>query len=127
MTGFSIQSPAAPGTSTGYVQGWAPLPEADDPEDIAAAGYDLTLFDSSKNSVQVPVQAPKPQCNDGVDNDNDGLIDMADPGCAEPSDRSEGVDCSAPIGAYSRRTGQMERGCQRPESRSGCLIFPPLN
>lgn len=79
MTGFSIQSPAAPGTSTGYVQGWAPLPEADDPEDIAAAGYDLTLFDSSKNSVQVPAQAPKPQCNDGVDNDNDGLIDMADP------------------------------------------------
>jgi hypothetical protein len=28
-------------------------------------------------------------CNDGIDNDNDGLIDMDDPGCASPTDNDE--------------------------------------
>ncbi len=31
----------------------------------------------------------KPACNDGIDNDNDGLIDMKDPGCINPGDKSE--------------------------------------
>ena len=31
----------------------------------------------------------KPQCSDGIDNDNDGLIDMADPGCQNPQDNDE--------------------------------------
>lgn len=30
-----------------------------------------------------------PQCNDGVDDDNDNLIDMADPGCDSPDDNNE--------------------------------------
>jgi len=30
-----------------------------------------------------------PACNDGVDNDADGLIDLADPGCTSTMDRSE--------------------------------------
>jgi hypothetical protein len=29
------------------------------------------------------------QCNDGYDNDNDGLFDMQDPGCTNPTDNSE--------------------------------------
>jgi LPXTG-motif cell wall-anchored protein len=29
------------------------------------------------------------QCSDGVDNDDDGLVDSADPGCASPTDNSE--------------------------------------
>jgi hypothetical protein len=29
------------------------------------------------------------QCSDGVDNDGDGLVDSADPGCSSPSDNSE--------------------------------------
>ena len=35
-------------------------------------------------------------CNDGIDNDGDGYIDTADPGCANPADRSElnpNVEC----------------------------------
>lgn len=31
----------------------------------------------------------KPACNDRVDNDGDGLIDMDDPGCTHPGDRDE--------------------------------------
>ncbi len=32
---------------------------------------------------------PKSDCNDGIDNDGDGLIDEADPGCAFNMDRTE--------------------------------------
>ncbi len=31
----------------------------------------------------------QPQCSDGLDNDNDGAIDMNDPGCNDPNDTSE--------------------------------------
>jgi hypothetical protein len=32
---------------------------------------------------------PLPQCFDNADNDQDGLVDMADPGCSGPTDNSE--------------------------------------
>lgn len=32
---------------------------------------------------------PPPACSDGVDNDGDGQIDMADPGCTNPQDNDE--------------------------------------
>jgi large repetitive protein len=32
---------------------------------------------------------PNPQCSDGIDNDGDGLIDSADPGCSGPTDNDE--------------------------------------
>ena len=37
---------------------------------------------------------PAPQCSDGVDNDGDGLVDMADPDCSSPSDTTEGPEGS---------------------------------
>jgi len=36
------------------------------------------------------------QCNDGIDNDNDGLIDMADPGCSSPQDNDESNGTNVP-------------------------------
>ena len=33
---------------------------------------------------------PKAQCQDGADNDSDGLVDMTDPGCATAQDNLEG-------------------------------------
>jgi hypothetical protein len=33
-----------------------------------------------------------PQCSDGIDNDEDGLIDMSDLGCLNPNDNDE-TDC----------------------------------
>src|SRR5690606_16355056 len=34
-------------------------------------------------------------CNDGDDDDGDGLVDYPDdPGCTAPGDRSEGPDCA---------------------------------
>lgn len=64
-----------------------------------------------------PAETTKPQCSDGVDNDGDGVIDAADPGCHtdgdaknpasyDPSDNSE-------IDAPSRGAGDEAAG--RPE------------
>ncbi|MGH2697875.1 MAG: hypothetical protein ACRDJL_01575 [Actinomycetota bacterium] len=34
---------------------------------------------------------PKAMCSDGIDNDDNGLIDFpADPGCSSPEDNDEG-------------------------------------
>ncbi len=41
--------------------------------------------------------APIPQCADGIDNDGDLLIDMLDPGCANPDDPEE-LDAALPVG-----------------------------
>ncbi|MGH0029805.1 MAG: PEP-CTERM sorting domain-containing protein [Myxococcota bacterium] len=41
-----------------------------------------------------PSGVPLLACNDGVDNDADGAVDLADPGCASAIDRSELPDCS---------------------------------
>lgn len=37
-----------------------------------------------------PTPPPPKQCADGIDNDGDGLVDLADPGCPSSSDDSEG-------------------------------------
>jgi hypothetical protein len=37
------------------------------------------------------------ECNDGIDNDGDTLIDMADPGCVSPRDRSEDCGWGCPL------------------------------
>jgi conjugal transfer mating pair stabilization protein TraN len=42
-----------------------------------------------------PDPDPTPECDDGVDNDNDGLADLEDPGCEGPDDTSE-ADPPAP-------------------------------
>jgi MYXO-CTERM domain-containing protein len=42
------------------------------------------------SSLSAVVHAALPQCEDGIDNDGDGLIDYpADPGCTSPTDDSE--------------------------------------
>jgi hypothetical protein len=46
-------------------------------------------------SVPPPPPPPK-QCEDGVDNDGDGKVDLADPGCAAPTDDDESDDPPPP-------------------------------
>ena len=46
-----------------------------------------------------PSPPPPPvlsQCSDGIDNDGDGLVDLADPGCADASDDDESDDPNSP-------------------------------
>jgi len=48
--------------------------------DTAAAKLTTSGAESSAKAPVVPAET-KPQCSDGADNDGDGLIDAADPGC----------------------------------------------
>ena len=57
------------------VAGADPLGES---SPVEAAGIATTAIPALK----------APQCSDGIDNDGDGLIDMADPDCNSPSDNS---------------------------------------
>src|SRR5919109_4160863 len=43
-------------------------------------------------SNPLPPPPPNPQCADGSDNDGDGRIDLADPGCSSLTDDSEAPD-----------------------------------
>jgi hypothetical protein len=68
------------------------------------------------------------QCNDGVDNDGDGLVDRADPGCAESNGRSESGAFVAYCadGVDNDRDGLVDMedgGCSNPEwdTEANCL------
>ncbi len=62
--------------------------------------------------------APLPQCSDGVDNDNDGRVDMLDPGCSSPQDNNESDDpqCSDRIDndGDGRIDFPLDPGCASP-------------
>ena len=52
---------------------------------------DMGADESPAFIAQPPIIPPPPQCSDGADNDTDGAIDAADPGClAGPNDNNEG-------------------------------------
>ena len=53
--------------------------------DLNAVGSPLPHL----NAGDCPAPPPVPQCADGIDNDGDGLIDNADPGCSGSDDNDE--------------------------------------
>ena len=55
------------------------------------SGYDIGADEYGSGTVLPPTPPPtvKTQCSDGVDNDNDGLVDMVDPGCVNANDDDE--------------------------------------
>jgi hypothetical protein len=67
-----------------------PLTEPDDRTDKNGAPM-ITINDGQLTDIQPPlVVQPRPQCSDGVDNDGDGLVDLADPDChGDPNGTSE--------------------------------------
>jgi hypothetical protein len=56
--------------------------------DAAAADGDVVVLGDSRYCNTVLVYAPR--CNDGADEDGDGLVDLDDPGCLAAADFSEG-------------------------------------
>ena len=59
-----------------------------------AAGCGSPSKATDDATVVAPDAAPKPQCSDGIDNDNDGKIDYPDdPGCTSPLQDDETDDC----------------------------------
>jgi hypothetical protein len=50
-----------------------------------------------------PPEAPvTPACEDGLDNDGDGLLDMEDPGCTSPADTTEEPNPATPGGSKKK-------------------------
>ena len=76
-----------------------------------AKAIDLTALSlANYRSGGVPSGGPPTQCNDGVDNDGDNLVDSADPDCSGPSDDDETGPPPAPA----------PPGCNP-------LAYPPVN
>ena len=59
---------------------------------------------------QPPPPPPTPQCSDGADNDSDGAVDSADPGClAGPTDNNEGDETPRDLILCGQRTISLVR------------------
>jgi len=58
------------------------------------------INDVSGTNFYVPPYAQPKQCNDGIDNDGDQLIDMADPGCSSADDNDE-TDPIGPVEIFA--------------------------
>lgn len=88
----------------------------------------LLSFESRVGQADVDAIALPPVCGDGLDNDGDGYIDVADPGCRAAHDDSE-RDAAAPCddgldndadGLVDHRpeAGLGDPGCVHPAARS---------
>lgn len=53
-------------------------------------------FCSPSSNTCAPPTPSAPQCSDGLDNDGDGLIDLADPDCTSAADTTEGSGDGGP-------------------------------
>lgn len=81
---------------------------------VGGASWNDHLQPGANTSFGFCVQRPplpKPACEDGLDNDGDGLTDMNDPGCSNPQDNDE---YNAPTGngltVTLRRTADWSTG-----------------
>ena len=84
-----------PSPSTTIEIPWIGVPATSVTCDLIDAAQDI-LF---ANAVVVTGTPPAPQCDDGIDNDGDGLIDLNDPGCAFASDNDE-TDTTVASGVF---------------------------
>jgi len=55
----------------------------------SAEGLPSTTEATAPLSTTPTIATPPPACSNGVDDDHDGLVDSADPGCSSPEDTSE--------------------------------------
>jgi hypothetical protein len=89
-----------------------------------SSGADAAGADTGGNPIPVPVscQVAAPQCNDGLDNDNDGKFDSLDPECVGPCDNDEGsfatgiagdnVDACKQDCFFDGNSGMGDDGCE---------------
>ena len=67
-------------------------------------------------TLAVP-RAPKPECNDKIDNDGDGLVDRNDLGCSGPQDPDE-TNCGDGVCEGGETSGTCPADCGEPDSCS---------
>lgn len=70
--------------------------------DVAPGTYYVVIERSAFTAIEpltatVAVQSTITACNDGVDSDDDGLVDLADPGCTSGNDGDEADPAELPL------------------------------
>ena len=86
-TVISVTGPSSSGRNVQLTNG---LAEGVAVEVIAAYGNARIWFEDIGYVPADPIRVPPPQCSDGLDNNNNGVIDFpADPGCAFANDDTE--------------------------------------
>lgn len=111
-------------------------------EDCESGGGEVVDYcpniPGDQGAEDLPCTVP-PQCNDGLDNDNDGKIDWgvpgdqnADPGCSTPTDDSESPDPVVPAqcadGADNDSDGLVDLqdpGCSSADDNDETNVTPP--
>ena len=97
-------------TPPSFMYNWNTSATASSVNTLIARGYDANgnLIASSK-TVKVTISNPVlVACNDTVDNDADGFIDMNDQGCSSSTDTSEiNTDTTAPTVSLSAPSGTV--------------------
>jgi len=63
---------------------------------VNSAGASRPSNVAEGKTLEEPPPPPEPECNDGADNDGDGKVDLADPGCESSTDTSEAPDPPPP-------------------------------
>ena len=82
------------------------------PTDGDGDGHTVDMGADESPAYQAPPPPPPhtPQCSDGADNDSDGAIDGADPGClAGPTDDNEGDETPGDLVLCGQRTISLVR------------------
>jgi hypothetical protein len=68
---------------------WTEPRQFTDGVDCSNAAFGDPAVNTKKTCERRAVQAPPPQCSDGVDNDGDGKTDLTDAGCTDADDNDE--------------------------------------
>lgn len=76
------------------------LVESSETMDAVLSSGSTYTMDTNREAVMNIADNTTPQCADGTDNDSDGLIDLADPGCVNAADNDE-TDPVAQSGSYT--------------------------
>ncbi|MGQ0679477.1 MAG: hypothetical protein ACT4OM_07460 [Actinomycetota bacterium] len=90
---FSSANPS-PGPSAPLLVGASPDPGRNQqsspaPSAVREPAPAPTLAPAPTPEDRLSFEAPPPACSNGIDDDGEGGIDMADPGCSSPNDWSE--------------------------------------
>ena len=56
---------------------------------VGAVALSGCVQDSSPKDARMDAAVVIPQCADGIDNDDDGRVDLDDPGCLDEEDREK--------------------------------------
>ena len=120
----SIVAEISPPGTTGSLRG--PGAADDECEQPAGAGGAPPVGNCVSQALSVTWEVPPPtECGDGVDNDDDLLVDLEDPGCTDGTDDSETPDPHPEPVRHPRRISMRFRDWVGPVDE-GLVIFGRL-